>query len=324
MTQAGAFISSLAAMRFFASREIASIEERRHTHVLRKKDFSAAMIRYIALETMFMHVSPADVPARAWVQISNTPGTGTMNVLVGQNTIASVSLNQSADEIADEIATEIESFYAGLPVPVDVTVVSDEGKITVSAPSGFNRETLTFSGTGDVSGFGTIGCPDFSGGASAGQLDSVIPCAVGQLVYNKLAQYFLGAKCCNEQIMLSELCASEFPQQMDPLPTASIALSPGATILDWNFDGSGSVNRNDSLDESLMIYLWNFGDGTTQGPTIGLMEPTHSYSTEGVYTVCLTVTDESGYSHKTCEYVIADQSLSGVGYWIIEDDFTVQ
>lgn len=324
MTQAGTFISSLVAMRFLAAREVAVIEERRHTHVLREKDFSSAMIRYIALETFFMHVIQVDVPAQAWVQISNTPGTGTMNVLVGQNTIASVSLNQSAGAIADEIATEIESFYAGLLVPVAITTVSDGGKVTVYAPGGFNGETITFSGTGDVSGFSTMGCPTFSGGANAGQLDSVIPCGIAQLVYNKLAQYYLGSSCCNDQINLSGFCASEFPIGMDPLPTASIIVSSGATILDWNFDGSGSVNRNDSRDEALMTYAWNFGDGNTQGPTVGLMEPTHSYLAEGLYTVCLTVTDESGYSHKTCEYVIADQSLSGVGYWIIGDDFTIQ
>ena len=39
-----------------------------------------------------------------------------------------------------------------------------------------------------------------------------------------------------------------------------------------------------------LTYLWNFGDGTTDT----LADPIHNYSTEGFYTVLLTITDQYG------------------------------
>ena len=39
--------------------------------------------------------------------------------------------------------------------------------------------------------------------------------------------------------------------------------------------------------------LWDFGDGNTAS---GSLTPSHSYDTEGVYTVTLTVTDDLGAS----------------------------
>ena len=52
------------------------------------------------------------------------------------------------------------------------------------------------------------------------------------------------------------------------------------------FDGSGS---NDP-DGSIVDYSWDFGDGSTgSGET-----PTHTYSTDGNFTVTLTVTDDAG------------------------------
>ncbi len=52
------------------------------------------------------------------------------------------------------------------------------------------------------------------------------------------------------------------------------------------FDASGSSD----IDDGIVSYDWTFGDGATAtGPS-----PSHSYSTAGVYTVLLTVTDFGG------------------------------
>ena len=53
-----------------------------------------------------------------------------------------------------------------------------------------------------------------------------------------------------------------------------------------SFDGSGSSDP----DGTIMSYDWDFGDGTTGNG----MTTTHPYSTAGIYTVTLTVTDNEG------------------------------
>ena len=52
------------------------------------------------------------------------------------------------------------------------------------------------------------------------------------------------------------------------------------------FDGTGSFDP----DGTIVRCEWNFGDGTT-----GMgMNPVHTYTDEGTYTVTLTVTDDQG------------------------------
>jgi PKD repeat protein len=52
------------------------------------------------------------------------------------------------------------------------------------------------------------------------------------------------------------------------------------------FDGSGSNDPDGSID----AYDWDFGDGNTDTG----VSPTHTYATDGVFTVSLTVTDDAG------------------------------
>jgi PKD repeat protein len=52
------------------------------------------------------------------------------------------------------------------------------------------------------------------------------------------------------------------------------------------FDGSGSFD----LDGSIVSYYWDFGDGTVGSG----VSSSHTYTSEGTYTVFLTVTDDKG------------------------------
>ena len=71
-------------------------------------------------------------------------------------------------------------------------------------------------------------------------------------------------------------------------PTASFSATPtsGAAPLDVDFDASGSSDP----DGSIVSYEWDFGDGTSDsGETAS-----HQYTSDGSFTVTLTVTDDEG------------------------------
>ena len=70
-------------------------------------------------------------------------------------------------------------------------------------------------------------------------------------------------------------------------PTAVIDADPfsGPSPLDVNFSGRNSVD-----DFGVTTYNWDFGDGSSSTE----VEPTHTYTEVGEYTVILTVTDAGG------------------------------
>jgi hypothetical protein len=62
----------------------------------------------------------------------------------------------------------------------------------------------------------------------------------------------------------------------------------GTVSVSVNFDGTGSYDPDGFF---IAFYEWDFGDGS---PIDASINPTHSYSTPGLYTVSLTVTDIEG------------------------------
>lgn len=70
-------------------------------------------------------------------------------------------------------------------------------------------------------------------------------------------------------------------------PVAAIA-SPVCDLLECVFDGSGSSDPD--AGDSVVSYLWDFGDGNTSTE----VTPAHVYAAAGDFTVTLTVADQSG------------------------------
>ncbi len=74
---------------------------------------------------------------------------------------------------------------------------------------------------------------------------------------------------------------------------------------DVTFDGSGSYDTNPDSSGSIVNYEWDFGDGST-GTDV---RPTHTYSTNGLYTATLTVTDNDD---------LTDDDTARVRIWVID------
>lgn len=101
--------------------------------------------------------------------------------------------------------------------------------------------------------------------------------------------------------------------------TIASFMSPIADFSVSNYVAASGVNIN-FIDTSVGIvntYLWDFGDSNTST----LQNPSHSYVSDGIYNVNLTVTGPKGTSQKMLSIEISTQAASIVGLspysWIV-------
>lgn len=74
-----------------------------------------------------------------------------------------------------------------------------------------------------------------------------------------------------------------------------------AATFTYTVSGTGVVNfvGNGSSNYPPLTYLWSFGDGSSSTA----LNPVHTYTANGTYNVCLTVTDANGCSAQYCQGV---------------------
>ena len=87
-------------------------------------------------------------------------------------------------------------------------------------------------------------------------------------------------------------------------PTASFTFSPSKTttgvVITFNGSASSAVGSR-----TIVSYIWDFGD-TTPAVTKATPTETHSFTTEGTFTVTLTVTDSEGDTGQTTVEVVIE------------------
>ncbi len=88
--------------------------------------------------------------------------------------------------------------------------------------------------------------------------------------------------------------------------TGNIAPSADFSFTTSDLEVSFSDNSSDA-DGSLVSHSWDFGDGNVSTE----INPVHSYSASGTYSVSLTVTDDEGATDTSTQSVTVTQSGSG-------------
>ncbi len=97
--------------------------------------------------------------------------------------------------------------------------------------------------------------------------------------------------------------------------TQSIAVSSGTTnnppTADFTYTTSDLTayftDQSTDTDGSINSWDWDFGDGSTSTAA----NPTHTYATDGTYTVGLTVTDDDGAPDSTSQSVTVSSGTTG-------------
>lgn len=95
-------------------------------------------------------------------------------------------------------------------------------------------------------------------------------------------------------------------------------LALNAPVAEFTFIGDPEVAFIDLSTGSPTTWLWNFGDGFTSTES----DPVHTFATNGIYNVCLTVANVAG-SDTYCENVTIDSYIAPTAYWIYSGDPTV-
>ncbi len=96
--------------------------------------------------------------------------------------------------------------------------------------------------------------------------------------------------------------SSTAPQDAPPMPDFTATPRSGDAPLEVRFDGSGSV----ATSGTLVRWDWDFGDGATASGA----QASHTYTAGGLYTVRLTVTDDSGRQASTADTVTVNETTS--------------
>lgn len=218
-----------------------------------------------------------------------------------------VAIQDNGDIVAAgyyELGGQDESVLLRL-TPRSQPPILPTAKFTLDNPTGCAPLTVQFS---DQSSNATSWSWQFPGGTPAASTDQN-----PTVTYNTSSLGFV-------TLIASNSAGSDTVKNLifvtvKTLPTAIFSAAPNGTNVTFSNTSTNATS-----------YSWNFGDG--QGSTIA--NPSHTYATEGTYTVTLTATNDCGSATVTQELVVGQglmanfSSTNSVGCVPLTVQFTDQ
>jgi len=192
-----------------------------------------------------------------------------------------------ASPIAEASDVDTAATIVATPDPIGVgqtmKFIGDIDPNPPTAPLGFNGITIAITRPDESD----IILGPFISNAAGGVTVSYTPTMVG--IYSMRFTFSGGTLSDGNYYQLCE-AATNFTVQEESVwgPVVSFTFDPASPEVDETvtFDASDSSD----LDGNIVSYEWDFGDQTTGSG----VNSTHAYSSAGIYTVTLTLTDNDG------------------------------
>jgi PKD repeat protein len=173
---------------------------------------------------------------------------------------------------------------AATTLAVTVTAMNQAPIARLSGPTtAVAGATVTFSGSASTDPDGTIAAYDWNFGDGSAGAGASVSHVYAAGTYTVTLTVTDNAGATNSATQTITVTPANQPQPPLANPAGPYSGTVGNPV---SFNGSGSQDP----DGSIVSYYWNFGDGAIANT----MSPTHVYTAPGVYTVQLTVTDNSG------------------------------
>lgn len=187
-----------------------------------------------------------------------------------------VSLTVTDGEASVDVANKVVSIAQALQADINSTV--DGASVSVSANVTGGTESYTYNW-------------DFGDGSTAEGVD-------GEHTYSLTGSYTVTLT-----VTSGDQQQSEVTKSIDVIAPMNASFTSTKSELKASFTSSASGGDGN------YSYAWDFGDGSTSTTA----SPSHTYSSEGSYTVELVVTDGTGVEKSTSKSVSVTKPASGGG-----------